>query len=293
MVKRGLPGGKPQEPLLFVQLLLCVWRRWHLLFWRKSMDASFFFLSFLKPVDGCCHRNWIWTGNTFAHFAAGTVEGSRKESALAVMARLDELASEYTGAGLRWAGYLPAKQADGAAGGIFPRKDLYCFEQPLYVPVRDGSPPGYGYRDNPRTGRQEVSTPDWISPSRKVHLCTVLWPGQVVQGQAQPNTRQLHYGAPCKPGLNAVPASSPAGSVRAGESVGAGAGDSQWVPRACPPAHTCISSFFITACAMTLCRTLLFMKQNDGANGVLLLAASLSAGLCSTQWVFAMARWRV
>ncbi len=73
--KRGLPGGKPQEPLLFVQLLLCVWRRWHLLFWRKSMDAVFFSSAFTSR--GWMLSQGVDTGqeNTFAHVCSRQVEG--------------------------------------------------------------------------------------------------------------------------------------------------------------------------------------------------------------------------
>ena len=93
--KKGLPGGKPQEPLLFVQLLLCVAAVAFAVL-AKSMDADFL-PQLSQAVDGMLSQGVDFSQeNTFARFAGGMVEGLR-ESARAVMARLDG-AAQYTGA---------------------------------------------------------------------------------------------------------------------------------------------------------------------------------------------------
>lgn len=114
--KRGLPGGKPQEPLLFVQLLLCVAAVAFAVL-AKSMDAVFF-PQLSQAVDGMLSQGVDFSQeNTFAHFAAGMVEGLR-ESARAVMARLDGAAQSTPAPASAQGGYLPAKQADDPPEGF-------------------------------------------------------------------------------------------------------------------------------------------------------------------------------
>ena len=149
--KKGLPGGKPQEPLLFVQLLLCVAAVAFAVL-AKSMDAGFL-PQLSQAVDGMLSQGVDFSQeNTFARFAGGMVEGLR-ESARAVMARMDGAAQSTPAPASAQGGYLPAKQADDPPEGF--SLETYVPDQPLYSPVQGTLTSGYGYRDNPVNGQED------------------------------------------------------------------------------------------------------------------------------------------
>ena len=211
--KKGLPGGKPQEPLLFVQLLLCVAAVAFAVL-AKSMDADFL-PQLSQAVDGMLSQGVDFSQeNTFAHFAAGMVEGLR-ESARAVMARLDGAAQSTPAPASAQGGYLPAKQADDPPEGF--SLETYVPEQPLYSPVQGTLTSGYGYRDNPVNGQEDfhAGLDIAVAEGTPVH-CALA--GQVVQAgfnRIRGNYIMVRHAN----GVQTLYQHLSCGFVRAGESV--------------------------------------------------------------------------
>lgn len=102
-------------------------------------------------------------------------------------------------------GYLPAKQADDPPEG-FSLETYGCPTSRFYSPVQGTLTSGYGYRDNPVNGQEDFHA--GLDIARRGRYACALCSGRAGgAGRLQPDTRQLHYGAPCKRGTNAVPAS--------------------------------------------------------------------------------------
>ena len=148
--KSGRQSEKTQDPLLLVQLLLCVAAVAFAIL-AKSMDAGFL-PQLSQAMDTVVSRGVDFSQeNTFAHFAVGMVDGLR-ESARQVMAQLDGAAQTASSAPAQ-GGYLPVQKDDTPPEGF--SMDAYVPKQPLYSPVQGTLTSGYGYRDNPVNGQED------------------------------------------------------------------------------------------------------------------------------------------
>ncbi|MFR8664716.1 MAG: M23 family metallopeptidase [Ruthenibacterium sp.] len=142
------------------------------------------------------------------------VEGLR-ESARAVMARLDGAAQSTPAPASAQGGYLPAKQADDPPEGF--SLETYVPEQPLYSPVQGTLTSGYGYRDNPVNGQEDfhAGLDIAVAEGTPVH-CALA--GQVVQAGFN-RIRGSYIMVRHANGVQTLYQHLSCGFVRAGESV--------------------------------------------------------------------------
>lgn len=210
--KSGRQSEKTQDPLLLVQLLLCVAAVAFAIL-AKSMDAGFL-PQLSQAMDTVLSQGVDFSQeNTFAHFAGGMVNGLR-ESARQVMAQLDGAAQTASSAPAQ-GGYLPVQKNETPPEGF--SMDAYVPKQPLYSPVQGTLTSGYGYRDNPVNGQEDfhAGLDIAVAEGTPVHCAQ---DGQVVQAGFN-SIRGNYIIVRHTDGLQTLYQHLACGFVRAGEGV--------------------------------------------------------------------------